>query len=452
MSITFGGLASNLDTNAIVTGLMAAQRVPLDQLTARQTLVSGAADSLTSFMSNVSALRAAAKTLADPAGFSSFTSTSSDPGVVASSSAGAQAGSYSVQVTALAHEQRTKSDPQSSSTSGLGMAGTLSLQVGAGTQYDIAITATDSLTSIAAKITTSGARATASVLYDGSQYRLLVRGLDTGAANSIALTENGTTLGLDTPANTYQGATDSSVDVDGIPVTRSTNLVVGVLPGMSLALTKLMAAAGTVTVAPDPAGLATKINAMVTTYNSVVSSAHFAAGYGSIKASNSVLAGDSTIRSTLDKLSRTLSNNVPGTTGKYTTLSSVGLHLTSDGSLQLDKDKLATALAADPQAVNRLFVTDPTVGATGAMGLLTTAIDSFTATPTSILTGRVASLRSQATKLSDDVTRLTALDDAYEVMLRNQFTQLELTISGIKSQSNALASLTGLLSTTSTTG
>jgi flagellar hook-associated protein 2 len=457
MPITFGGLASNLDTNAIVTGLMKAQRIPLDALNAQQAQVSQAASSLTTFLSNVTALQTAARTLSTPAGLSSLAATSTDAGVVVSAGVGAQAGTYSVQVDSLAQETRIKSDPQSSSSAALGTTGTLSVQIGSGAPTPIAIDDTDSLTSIAAKLTSSGARISASVMYDGSQYRLLVRGLDTGAASNVAITESGTALGLDTPANTYQTSTDAQLEIDNIPVTRSTNLIVGVLPGVSFALNKPTAAPSTVSIAADPTAMGAKINTLVSAFNTVVSSAHFTAGYGTVAASSSVLAGDSSIRSTLDRLSRVMSSNVAGTTGKYTTLSSIGLHLTKDGSVQLDQAALTSALAADPQAISRLFVTDATTGSTGAMSLLATTIDALTKGTSSTLGSRVGSLTAQASRLSDDVVKLTARDDAYEVTLRNQFTNLELAMSEIKAQSGALGSLVGLVNssvgaTTTSTG
>lgn len=457
MPITFGGLASNLDTNAIVTGLAKAQRIPLDALNARQALVSNAASSLTSFMSNVTALQTAAAALSTSAGLSSLAASSNDTGVVVSAGAGAQPGSYSIDVIALAKESRIKSDTQASSSEALGMSGEISLQIGGGVPLPISVDFTDSLTSIAAKISSSGARVTASVMYDGSEYRLLVRGLDTGDDNNVTITESGTTLGLDAAANNYQLASNSQIKVDNIPITRSTNLIVGVLPGVSFALSKPTTTTATATIAADPTAMATKIGGLVAAFNTVVSSAHFTAGYGTVQASNSVLAGDSAIRSTLDRLSRIIGDNVAGTTGKYTTLSSIGLHLTKDGTIQLDKATLETALGADPDSVSKLFVSDANLGRTGAMSRLTSTITLLATGAKSTLGARHGSLTAQASRLSDDSVRLTARDDAYEAALRNQFMQLELTMSGIKAQNGALASLIGLANssvgvTTTSTG
>jgi flagellar hook-associated protein 2 len=443
VTITLSGLASNLDTQTILSSLMKIERIPLDQLNQQQSTTSQAKTSLSTFLSKVTAIRTAAASLSDPNGFRSLTATSSDSGVGASVGAGATPGSYSVQVMNLAHEQRTKSNTFASSTDPLGQSGSLTFAVGANGPVTVNVQSGDSLAAIADNINQSGARVSASVLYDGSQYRLMLRGLDTGAANAIAITESGTTLGLASPANTYQSASDSLVKIDGIDVTRSTNVVSGAIPGVTLTLGKQMASAGTINVSSDPNALATKVQALVTAYNDAVSTGHQLAGYGTSKASNTLLQGDSSIRSTLDRLSQVLGSAVAGATGKYTSLSSVGLSSTSDGTLKLDTAKLSAAVAADPTAVARLFTTDSSIGATGAMGTLVSGIDGLTVGTTSLLGSRVGSLDKQAEKLADDALKLQARLDARQTALENQFVQLEMMMSNVNAQDYAYKALTG---------
>lgn len=447
MTITLSGLASNLDTQTIMNSLMKIERIPLDQLNQQQASYTQAKTSLSSFLSKVTSVRSAAAALADPNGFRSLTASSSDAGVSATVSGAAVPGSFSVQVTSLAHEQRTKSNPQASSTDALAQAGSIVLTVGGGSAVSVSVDPGDSLAAIADNINKSGARVSAAVLYDGSQYRLTVRGLDSGAANAITIDENGVTLGLSDPANTYQAATDAKVLVDGNEVTRSSNVVQGVIPGVTLSLSKEMTSASTVTISADPGALATKVQTLVNAYNDVVATGHSLAGYGTSKAANTILQGDSAVRTTLDRLSRIFGSNVAGTSGRYTSLSSVGLSSNSDGTLKLDTSKLTTAMNADPTSVARLFTTDTSLGATGAMGSLLSAIDSLTVGTTSLLTSRVGSLGKQATKLADDATKMQARLDAYQTALADQFVRLETTMGAINAQDYAYRGLTGYTST-----
>ena len=203
MSITISGLASGLDVNAIIDGLVKAESVPLTALQTKKTNLNAASSTISSIETKLASLRAAAAALADPVQFSSFATTSSDSAIVPTVSGAPSPGSYDVQVDSIATEQRTYSSTQSSSTTDLGMSGTVSVQVGSGTSFDVAVETGDSLSEIASKINKSGARVSAAVLYDGTDYRLQVRGLDTGEANAVTLGETGTALGLDDPANTF---------------------------------------------------------------------------------------------------------------------------------------------------------------------------------------------------------------------------------------------------------
>src|SRR5262249_3787663 len=153
-----------------------------------------------------------------------------------SASGAAQPGAYDVNVTKLAKEQRTYSNAFSANA--LNMSGNLDLAVG-GTSKQIAVTASDTLNTIADKINGAGLRVGASVFYDGTNYRLQVRGLDTGAANAVTFGGTGgigDQLGLNVAANTKQSAQDAALTVDGFAITSKTNQVTGAIPGVTLAL------------------------------------------------------------------------------------------------------------------------------------------------------------------------------------------------------------------------
>jgi flagellar hook-associated protein 2 len=141
--------------------------------------------------------------------------TSSDPSIVASTTGSPISGQWSVSVSSIAQSQRTLSNGMASPTTALGLSGTLAITVGSGQAKDISLLSTDTMADVANKISSAGLRAQTSLMYDGSQYHLLVAGLDTGAANSVAfdeagLTGTGYTLGLSTAQNTIRQAQDAS--------------------------------------------------------------------------------------------------------------------------------------------------------------------------------------------------------------------------------------------------
>jgi flagellar hook-associated protein 2 len=444
-AINFGGLASGLDTTSIISTLVAAESVPLTTLKTKGTNISSASATISTFSTTLATLATAATALSTASGFNAFTASSSAPAsVVATTTGNATGGSYDISVTQLAKAQRTYSNPQASSTSALGMSGTLSLGVGSDTPITLNITSDQSLTDIAAAISSSGARVNASVVFDGSQYRLQVAGLDSGAANAVTFGESGTSLGLSTPANTYQNAQDAKMTVDGIAVTRPTNQVIGVIPGVTLALTGTTSSAASINVASDPTGLTTKLQTFVSAYNSAVSAMHFATGYGSTTASNPELANDPAIRSAMDQITQVLDQIVPGSTGKYTTLGSVGLELQNDGSLSLDTDKLDAAVADDPTSVSKLFITDTTTGSTGVMSMLAKTIQGFTADQTSLLSGRIQSFGNETKEITDQETKMQTRIDAYQKTLQNQFAAMELIVQKYKTAATAVDGMANL--------
>jgi flagellar hook-associated protein 2 len=446
MAITLGGLASGMDTNGMITALVAAESEPLTQIQSQKTALDKAKTDVSSFKSRVSDLITAAKALADPLQFNATKATSSDAAVVASAGVGATAGSYSLDVLSLAKESRSQSFVLGSSTEAVGGEGNLTIKVGADKSATFTVLQTDSLTDIASKVNSAGLRVQASVLYDGSKYRMVVRGLDTGATNAVSFDETGTlatTLGMTDAKATMQAASDSSIKLDGVTITRSTNQVVGAIPGVTLALTKPTTSPVQLTIDADSSALATKVQSFVSAYNAVVSNAHLTAGYGSTVGSDALLQGDSAFRGTLETLSRLVGGTVAGTGNQ--SLAAAGMTLQKDGSLSFDSSKLQSLLSKDPIGARKLFTTDAAIGATGAMGTLAKALDTIAGT-SGTLQGRIDAYSSHETRLDQQADIQNRRIAAYKEQLQKQFSDMETAFSNAKT---AMASLDSLLGTSS---
>ena len=450
MSITFGGLATGLDTNALIDGLMAVEAIPLARNQAKQTSLSSAKSTLSSFLNTVVAIKTAAEGLDTEAEVASFTATAGDTDKLVTTVTGsAQSGSYQVDVDFLALETRTKSDPFASATSALGDTGDLEITVGGSTMVAVSIVAGDSLADVATKINSSDARVNASVIYDGSDHRLLIRGNDTGSVNEVVYNETGSVnLGVDTgsdPANTYQNAQNAQIQIDSqFTIVRASNAFTDVIPGMTLTAVETTTSAITVSIEPDADGQKSKLQALVSAYNTAISAGHLAAGYGSIKANNSDLSGDSAIRTTLDSLAQTVTQSLSGLSGKYTMLAAVGVNMTQGGNLEIDETVLTDALNDDPQAVAKVFVGDPDASVTGMMELLVTAVERLAEDSDSVVNNRMESFADRITRLEEDELALERRLDDYEARLRKKYTNLETLVSQIQNQGNAVAGLAKL--------
>ncbi len=426
------GLGTGYSSTNIVNTLVALKKAPITALSTTQSNAKAAASALTTFSSKLAAVRTAAKDLADPTAYEPFAATTSASGVVATTSGASVAASYLVQVSQLAQPQRTVSDPQTSSTGPLGQSGTLSLTIN-GTRSDVAVTADQSLASIATAIS-KAARVSAAVVYDGTKYRLQVRGLDTGAANAIDFDEtNGVDLGLGKGSNTSLQAQDAVATVDGLTVTSPTNQVKGALDGVSLAFATVTAAPVTVTVAPDASALTSKIGALVTAYNAVVAFAHANAGYGSTSATNTLLQSDHAMQSSLNTLKKLMTASVSGGSGAFTTLASVGLKLGDDGTVSLDQNKLNAAVQSDPTTVRNLFVTDHATGANGVMKSFASAIDSLTTNFGAPVAAEVSRFSARAASLDKSISTQQRRLDAYQAQLEAKFNAASTVITSNRS-------------------
>ena len=424
---SLGGVGSGIDTAALVSGLVNADSGRLSALKSKQTSTQSAISTLSDISSTLGTLQSAVDALTTASGVGSFSGTSSNSAIAVSTSGNALPGSYTMSVTQLARAQRTYSATFTSASNGTGNAGSLSIQVGTGAAAaPISIASTDSLDQIAGKINASGARVSASVFYDGADYRLQVRGLDTGKDNAVSFTQSGFDLGLNVATNTVQKAQNSIVKIDGFDVQRSTNQVVGAIQGVTLALTAETTTPVDVTVAADSTGLAAKIASVVTAYNSVFAKINSAAGHGTSKAGNSELASDSTLRSITNRLSSAL-QAVAGT-GTYSTLGSVGLSLQKDGKLALDTTKLNAAVAADPAALTKLFAGDSS-GTTGVMSSLSKAIKTYNQSGTGLLTQHQNDLQGRVKTLSNNIVREQSRLDRYQTTLQKQFSAMDTTVT-----------------------
>ena len=441
-TITFGGIGSGMNIEGIITGLVNANKTTLNALQNKSATLRQAAATVTSIGTALSNLQTATDALSSIQEVASFTASSSNTGAIVASAAGnAQQGSYDIQVNALAVEQRTYSASFASNSDALGQTGTLTIGV-AGTTANIDVAPGDSLAGIATKINDAGLRMSASVFYDGSAYRLQVRGLNTGAANALTFPETGTALDMNgtggsptrarrcRPRATRRSPSTASRS-HGRP-TRS-----GIVPGVTLEVAQTTTSPVAVTIASDPTALSNKITSVVNAYNSVINAIHSAAGYGDTKAQNQTLAGDSALRTVAQNMASTMSAAQLGQ-GVVATLGQLGLEQTRDGTLQFDSTKLDDRADADPTSVEKLLGRAQGATTGGAMANLSDLLKNMTDSVNGVITLRAKTFTDQASKLDDQATEeQTRLND-YSDQLRAEFTAMD---SAVAANNNLIAQL-----------
>ncbi|HYQ16330.1 MAG TPA: flagellar filament capping protein FliD [Polyangiaceae bacterium] len=427
-----------MDTESIVTALVGVERQGQQTIQTKLTATNSSISNLSSVSSLLSKLKAASDALDSTSKVGSFKASSSNAAVVASANGLATSGKYSLVVNQLAKEQRTYSNSIASVGTALNQTGTLKLGVGSGDAKDISIAGTDTIDDVIGKINSAGLRVTASSFYDGSSYRIQLRGSDTGAANALSITEVGTSFGFDVAENTVQSAQDAQVKLDGFTIKSSTNQITGAIRGVTLALTNTSTDPVNVTVDNDPDSLKTKLNALADAYNAVITKVKDLSGTSSAAPKDALLAGDSTLRSITTRISSALQTVTSGN-GAYSTLGSTGLSIDRSGKLVFDSAKFDKAMSTDPASVTKMLAGVDN-GAQGVMDAVSSAVDAFSRTGTGLLAMRSDALTATTKTLQSRIDSEETRINRYADQLRKQFTQMDTQVAAYKSQSSYLTS------------
>lgn len=255
--IYFTGLASNIDTDSIVTKLMQIEQTAVSRLQKQQSQIQTRQNALSALKARLSSLSSAASALNSSSAFDTVSANSSDTSVATvTASAGALAGNYKLTVSKLAQSHKVGSAAQTSATQALGLsAGTIVIN-GKG----VSITESDSMTAIATKINSANAGVTASIIDGGSGSAYLTLTSNTsGAAGRIQISDLSgsiarTGLGLISGATTYRETITGGVTSIGFS---DANTKLGTLLGAANVGSKTFSLNGTdITVDFDNATLA----------------------------------------------------------------------------------------------------------------------------------------------------------------------------------------------------
>lgn len=443
-AVTFGGIGSGMDVEGLIQGLIGLEREPIGRIQNRAASARAAVTSLSEVGGLLAELEKATGSLDTLQEVGSYKATSANEEAVKITAAGgAQGGTYDVKVLQLARSARHYSAAYDSASEGLGLNGTLTLQIGTGDLQDpngnllagaatasIQIAPEASLNQIVSQINESGLRVQASTFFDGSQYRLQLRGLDAGADNALTIDQNGVTMGMLDEGNVVHQAQNALVEIDGIRVESKTNKISQSIAGVTLDLFKETDESFQVSIEQDPEGMATKLDDFVKAYNGLIDKVHKLAGFGSQKGTNPFLTGDSTLRGITNQLSRRLSTTFGN--GQFNSLASVGIQLNNNGTLKLDSTKLNKVLGEDPTALTDLLAGSGETD--GMMDILNDVAKSLNAPNGGLLSVRKDGLESRAKSLDDQVGREEDRIGRMEERLRKTFTQMDGTIASYNAQ------------------
>jgi len=162
--INFGGLASGMDTEGIISKLVSIQKQPIARLQQQQQKYLKQADVIAALKGQISNVAQSANSLLTADAFSAVIPSNSDSSVASLVMSGVgQAGNYTLSVSKLAQAQKISSGAQSSVSSALGQTGQFTIN-----GKLVSVDSTDSLSSVARKINDVSPGATASIINGGT--------------------------------------------------------------------------------------------------------------------------------------------------------------------------------------------------------------------------------------------------------------------------------------------
>jgi flagellar hook-associated protein 2 len=428
------GVGSGIDTKALIDSLVTADRE------ARAKPLTARSDALTARVSALGQVRSALQGIASSL---SARVTGGAIGVVPASSDSAigverrgngppTAFSAAVSVTAVAAGQRLVAAPLASAAAAVGegvltisfgrrtelAGGDFSFASGAAPSIDVAITATNnSLAGLRDAINAAGnaAGVSASIINNAGAATLAIRGAD-GAENAfvISAAETPGRPGLGrfahlpgtSPMVATARAADAEFTLDGISVTRASNIIDDLVPGVRLRLARPVAAAMLIG-ARDGSALATTVSDFASTLSAMRGLlADFRKGASGNDPAGA-LAGDATARTIDQRLSALIATPVAAANGLR--LRDLGVSISRSGSITFDVDRLAAlppARQGDAEALLRTLS-----GSASSAPLALNAIAEAVAPASAGLTRRkdaiTADLARLEIRLSDYRTTLT---------------------------------------------
>lgn len=390
------GAGSGIDTEKLVTDLVAAQRAASDKvLASRRDSASARISALGQVTSTLSAFSTALTNLAGDGALSVQASSSDASAVTASFTGSATPLNSALEIKRLAASQTLSSTAVASASAAVGQ-GTLTFTFGTVTSSGGAATAfaantpaasfsvtigpdDDSLTGVARAINAQRGAVTATVVTDSSGARLVLKGA-TGATQGFTVTADPAlsefAFDVGQPAMTINAdAKNAQLVLDGVAVESGTNTLNDLIPGVRLELKKAeLGKTVALTASRDTSALSEAVSAYVAAYNEVQSLLASLTAAPTDTEQGGSLRAESSVRTLQGRLKSLTSTRLLQTGTGPSSLAEIGVKTNRDGTLAVDTATLSKAVLADPGRIELLLTssqssTSALVGITSAKGV-----------------------------------------------------------------------------------
>ena len=445
-TITSLGVGSGLDLNGLLEQLQSAERQKLAPVTERKSDEQSKISAYGRLQSTLGRLQEAVAGINDPAVFQQQKSEVSGDNFTATADETANAGRYEVTVNQLASSGSVASGSVAQGTVVATADSTLTLNFGATytngefddtaaplSTYTLNVAAGSTLEDVRDQINDDAeAGVTASIVNDGSGYRLALSTKDTGKDASIIGFEGLDQLSMDDA--TLRAGKDAELNVNGIAITSRTNQVEEAIQGVTIDLVSISDGPISLTIDRDKDALREAVDNFVATYNEMKSTVGRMTAYNGEEESSGELIGDRTVRTIEQRLRRDMSDSVAG--GEFELLSQFGITLNERGRLDVDDTKLDEAIASNPQGLTEFFAGDSEEA--GWAGRLNATLDTMLSGD-GIVQNSIESAEQRVENLDNRLMRMETSIERTVERYRKQFGQLDGMVAQMNQMSSYLA-------------
>ncbi|KTG27921.1 hypothetical protein AWR38_28955 [Idiomarina sp. WRN-38] len=454
-TITSLGVGSGFDLNGLLTQLQSAERQKLTPLTQQQSAQQTKISAYGRLQSAMGRLQDSVTALNDPSTFRKQTSTVTGEGVSATAGETANAGRYDINVTQLAKGGSVASNSVAMDQVLTTAATDLTIEFGATytdadgvfdpdaaalSSYTLEIAADSTLEDVRDQINADAeAGVTASIVNDGTGYRLALSSKETGKEASVVGFSGLAQLTMDDA--TLRPGQDAELEVNGIAITGTTNRIEEAIQGVTLDISAVSETPVSLVIERDEASLKETINEFVSTYNEVRSTIDRMTAFNGEGATSGELLGDRTVRTVENRIRRDITDSLG--TGNLNRLAQIGIEIDEKGRLQVDETKLDEAVATNPEGLMAFFAGDTEEA--GFAGRLNATLESVTADD-GIIQVSVNSAESRIDNLDERIVRAELSIERTIERYRSQFTQLDGMVAQMNSTSAYLSQQFSMLS------
>ena len=445
------GSGAGFDTKKIVTTLVAAEKA------SSQASIDRKSENVEAKISGTAQLKSALKTLKTAFevvddkrdfNFSSLSNTRPEDIYADFDTSTSVPGTYKLSVGQLAQNDSIRSAAVSSQTADQNgtSAATVVIRIGSGTATTLTLAANStSLDDLVTGINNLDIDVTARVVeVSMGSYRVVVEGPQ-GAANALTITDSVFGLTTDSSATTYssssktQTAQNATIVVNGLSVSRSSNEVDDLVPGLKLDLMAVTSSDVVLSVSRNTSTATSAITNLVSAYNAFEAKMKDLTAAQTSTGELAPLKSDSAVRDIRDTVRAFLTqdSSTPGT--NITSMSDMGITIQQDGMFKINSTTFGTAITSYYDEITKLFSgnTDDqssySADPRGIAGDVVTKIDDYLSWD-GLITLRESSYKTSQTS----ITKSQEVLDAKMVKVEDRYTKQFSNMNKIMDEMNAM--------------